>query len=265
MAKKGPYYYTDELNDDFAKKSIQKIKRKPVTESFRYLPRHFWGRAGRWLVKKVLMPPIAFIVLKIFCRVKVVGRDITKPYRNGPAFIYGNHTGYFTDTFDPAAVAYPREPFTVVNSDSVSIFGIRHLMLAGGAIPVPDDYHAMPNFYGAIEDAVKKNGWVAVYPEAHIWEWYTKIRPFTSVSFRYPVRYGTPVFSYTMTYKKKKHGKRPKKILYVDGPFFPDKKLPEKEAAEKLRREVYDAMCGAAKRSDCEYVEYIYAPDGASR
>ncbi|MCD8205158.1 MAG: hypothetical protein LUD29_00880 [Clostridia bacterium] len=261
MAKRAVRYFSDDLTEDIAKDSVKNIKRKPVTEKFRYYPTRLFPRAARWFVKRVLLRPVARAVL-FFCGVKVVGREKTKPFKNGPAFMYGNHTGYFTDAFDPVALAAPRESFWIVNADSVSIFGTRHLALSAGAIPIPDDYHFMPKFMDALSRAVERRGWVAVYPEAHIWEYYTKIRPFPAVSFRYPVKYGAPVFSFTLTYQKRKRGRRPKRTLYVDGPFFADVSLPEKEAAEKLRDEVFSAMSEAAADSDYEYVEYVYRPRG---
>ena len=97
---------------------------------------------------------------------------------------------------------------------------------------------------------------ISVYPEAHIWPYYSKIRNFVSTSFKYPVKFNKPVFSFTTTYKERK-GRRPKITVYIDGPFYPNKNLNTKKAQEELRNVVYDKMCERAKNTDVEYYKYI--------
>ena len=39
-------------------------------------------------------------------------------------------------------------------------------------------------------------------------------------------------------------------VIYIDGPFYPDKNLSVKENQEKLCEKVYETMCQRAKNSD---------------
>ncbi len=98
---------------------------------------------------------------------------------------------------------------------------------------------------------------IAIYPEAHIWPYYTKIRPFDEKSFRYPVDFDKPVFSFTNTYQKRKFSKKPKMVTYVDGPFFPDASVPKKARQLKLRNEVYDAMTKRSQANNIEVIKYL--------
>ena len=150
----------------------------------------------------------------------------------------------------------------MVTEDTTSIKGLRWLLVDAGALPIPSDLHLMTAFNAEIERAISKKSWVAIYPEAHIWPYYTGIRNFPAVSFRYPVRLGVPVFSYTVTFSKGKIFKLPKITVYVDGPFLPDKSLPLKQAQQKLRDEVYAAMKARADEfSTYKYkYDYIYRP-----
>lgn len=50
--------------------------------------------------------------------------------------------------------------------------------------------------------------------------------------------------------------KTPRVISYIDGPFYPDDSLSEKEAAQKLRNEIFKTMTDRAKDSDYEYIRY---------
>ena len=115
----------------------------------------------------------------------------------------------------------------------------------------------MENFINAIKNKIDKNNVITIYPEAHIWPYYTKIRPFSNVSFKYPVEYNTPVFCLTNTYVKSKNSKKPKIITYIDGPFFKDGSLNKKMQKQKLRDTVYECMLKRSKNSNFEYIKYI--------
>ena len=100
-----------------------------------------------------------------------------------------------------------------------------------------------------------------IYPEAHIWPYYNRIRPFGADSFRYPVRYGCPVYCTTTTFQQKKLGKTPRVTVYVDGPFYPDKNLHPREQEKALRDTVYEIMCERAKNSTYSPIDYIRRED----
>ena len=100
-----------------------------------------------------------------------------------------------------------------------------------------------------------------IYPEAHIWPFYTKIRPFADSSFRYPIQYGCPVFCFTNTYQKRRFSKTPRIVTYVDGPFFPNENLDRKEKQADLRNRVYEAMCERSKMNNVELIKYVKATD----
>ena len=126
-----------------------------------------------------------------------------------------------------------------------------------GAIPIPNERNGMKNFLATIKNKIKKGYSITIFPEAHIWPYYTKIRPFKNVSFRYPIEHNAPVFSVTNTYQKR--GKNKVKITtYVDGPFFPDSNLTNiQDKKQNLRDKVYNAMVERSKNSDFEYIKYI--------
>ena len=70
-----------------------------------------------------------------------------------------------------------------------------------GAIPVPGNKESMKNFLDAIKKRIENGNSITIYPEAHIWPYYTKIRPFKEVSFKYPVELNVPAFCMTNTYQ----------------------------------------------------------------
>ena len=128
-----------------------------------------------------------------------------------------------------------------------------------GAIPLPDTREAYRNFNACINGRIEKKHAVVIYPEAHIWPYYTKIRPFPDGSFGYPCKDGTPVFCFVNTYQKRKNRKKPRMTTYIDGPFYPDMSLSLKERRKTLRDEVYAQMCKRSELSDVEVIKYIKA------
>lgn len=98
---------------------------------------------------------------------------------------------------------------------------------------------------------------IGIYPEAHIWPYYTKIRPFKSVSFKYPVTLDKPSFCITNTYQSYgKNNDKVKIVSYIDGPFFPNKELTLNQAKQELRDQIYNAMCKRSENCNIEVIKY---------
>lgn len=211
------------------------------------------------MVYKVFATPIILVSSLFLARYK--NKRALKGCKGGGAFIYGNHTSYVADAMHPTRIAFPRTADVVVSTDAVSIkCGVGGLVRLLGGVPVPTGLRGLKNFSADIEGAVQRGRWVAVYPEAHIWPYYTGIRPFGAASFKYPAKCNAPVFAFTTTYKRRKLRKKPARIVYIDGPFYASGETL-KERAESLRDQVYAAMCARAKMSDCEYCEYCKVAD----
>lgn len=88
-----------------------------------------------------------------------------------------------------------------------------------------------------------------------MWEYYTGIRPFSVTSFKFPAKLDTPSFSMTVTYKKSKLFKKPKMVVYIDGPFYPEGNT-HKEKARCLCEVITATMKKRSKLSKFEYIRY---------
>lgn len=247
-------YYNDELNDEF---SIPKIEARVIDENYKYKHNIIWDFCS-YIMQNFISMPIKILYQKIKFRLKYVGKEKLKKCKNQGYFIYVNHTQPFADTFIPSVANYPKRNFLLVNPVNISLKGTGTLVEMLGAIPIPSNVDATRNFLNAIYERIERKSSITIYPEAHIWPYYTKIRPFKSVSFKYPVKLDTPVFCMTNTYQS--YGKKKNKIkivTYIDGPFFPDKNLPVKERQQDLRDKVYEQMVERSKNSNIENIKYI--------
>ncbi len=250
--------YKDEKNDEF---STAQIEAKRIDADYEYdrtsgfyaLPHFFWYR--------IVAVPLAFFYLKIKFRHKIVGREKLKAEKKKGKFIYGNHTQIIADALIPTFVNYPRDAYVVVHANNVSMPYLGRVTPYMGALPLPDDMAATRAFSNILKRRIEEGRSVFIYPEAHIWPYYTHIRPFGDESFIYPVKHGTPVYCFTNTYQKKGRREHPKLVTYIDGPFYPDSTLAPRQSRKKLRDEVYAAMCERSRLSDVEWIEYRRAED----
>lgn len=288
-------YYNDELNDDFAedKDKINPIK---IDENYKYIHKNLLWNITAIILYRIIFSIPVYIHTKIKYKFEIVNQEALKKEKKNGYFIYGNHTNEFIDPFFPTFITFPKRVYVIANADNVSIPGLKIAIRMLGALPVPDNIKASKNFFKAIKYYINKNRVIAIYPEAHVWPFYTKIRNYKSVSFKYPIELDKPVYSFTTTYQQFENNKRkkdntgkkdnkydtiktnnmndevikneigPKEALkrdkikivtYVDGPFYPDKTLNKKEAQEKLRNEVYEAMNNRSKNNNIEIIKYV--------
>lgn len=246
-------YFSDPLNEEFSDAIIEP---RIIDGNYRYTHGCLWDIFSR-IIQNVLSMPIKVLYLRIKFQLKYVGREKLRKYNNTGYFIYGNHTQPFADTFIPSVANYPQRNFFIVSPANVSIPGMGWLVELLGAIPVPGDLEAAKHFLRTVEERIHKNHSVTIYPEAHIWPYYTHIRPFTDVSFKYPVKLNCPVFALTNTYHNRgRKGNKVRLVTYIDGPFFPDESLPVRQRQQNLRDQVYRCMVERSRESDFAFIEY---------
>ena len=134
---------------------------------------------------------------------------------------------------------------------------MRNIVQMLGAIPLANTIEGTRQFLAAMHRRLERGQAVMIYPEAHIWPYYTGIRPFPDDAFSYPIRLGAPVYCFTNTYEKRRRGKKPRIVTYVDGPFLPDPALHGAAQRRDLRDRVYATMCERARNSNIEVIRYV--------
>lgn len=251
MDKKRVIYYQDELNDEF---SDDNIVDNSVSPKYTYYSRNIFYKIKHSFWNKIIAPPIALGFAKCKFHWKVVNKKVLKQAKKSSYFIYGNHTQQFFDASMPKRLG--REAYVLVNAKNLHVKGIGWLVRRLGALPVPENIEQTKKFVKAVDSIVADKKPIMVYPEAHIWPYYTKIRPFIATSFRYPIKYYVPAFCFTNTYQQRKNGKI-QITTYVDGPFYPNKELSTKEQIQDLRDRVYCTMVERSQNSTYSHIDYI--------
>ncbi len=246
------YFYEDLLTDDFGPKP-KRVKK--ISGSYHYRPRFFLLRFMGYLSYRFILTPVALIYTKSIRRIKIHNKKSLAQVKGKPAFIYANHTHPIADAFAPNAILWPKNVSMVTNATNVSLPMLGGITKCWGALPLPDDFAASKNFIKEVTRRINKKVAIVIYPEAKLWPYYTKIRPFDEKSFVYPIKYNVPIFSFTTVYSKGKRGKL-KTAIYIDGPFYPKEELSKQTAQLRLRDEIYQAMSARSKLSNFEKIIY---------
>lgn len=257
--EKKTVYYTDEANDDFAGTNIQA---RPVDDTFQFLHTSLPWRICSSLLYYGVAVPVVWLYMRGILGVRFVNASAVKRC-NGYCFLYGNHTD-FIDAFTPNLLSLPRRNHILVGADTVSIPGLRTIVQMFGALPLPTGTKGLRKFLEAL-DTYRKKANITVYPEAHIWRFYTGVRNFSDASFAYPVQYGMPAVAFFTAYSKPKRSwafwRKATITVYVSDPMYPKTGVSEPEARKDLRDQVYAFMKEHSARSDYEQIRYVKKED----
>ncbi len=257
-------YYRDLMKDDFAG---TKIKTAEVGADFPYRRQSKVYKTGEFLLYELIARPLVTLFMKTVYRQKFVNRKAICQAGDQGAFIYANHTLTSGDAYLPNMLCWRKKNYIICGPDAVSVKGIRTIVCMLGAIPIPSGLNGYREYINCLRERIGQGATVTIYPEAHIWPYYTGIRPFTEMSFRYPVEMNVPVFVMTNTFHRRKYSLTglPKVITYVDGPFFPDTGLKKNDAVRRLRDTVFQQMLQRAETSDYSYITYLPEQDRTER
>ena len=149
----------------------------------------------------------------------------------------------------------PKRIYTVVSTANYGIPIISKILLYLGALPIVNSLKGTKELTNAIKTRLDKSHPVVIYPEAHVWEYYTDIRPFESASFSFPMKFNALAFAMTVTYKRSRFFKRPIMEVFLDGPFYPNGNT-QKEKTADLHKQVFNAMKKRSLNSNYNYIHY---------
>ncbi len=253
MKMKQKVYYYKSLEDEVC---YDNISEPVIDEKYKYVSHNWFYNFITFIYYHFIIFPIAFIYSRIIKRIKFVNIKKVRAKKTTGYFIYANHTNNLSDAFTPQVMIPTKKTYVIVNPKNLNVPPFKKSTKMLGALPLPTGLKATKNFMDAINFRIKQKHGILIYPEAKIWPYYTGIRPFKSTSFKYPCQLNVPVYCYTTTYQKTKHGKC-KIVIYVDGPFFADENLSVKENQEIMCQKVYDTMCERTQNSTFQKNLYI--------
>lgn len=245
-------YFYHHLTDDLVVSLNQDYH---LPNSYAVFPKSLGGKIWSKIVRP-LGYLISMVYINLILRVRIIGKEKLQATNDQGYFIYGNHTQTFGDVVLPLSIVPAKKYYAIAAQSNWGIPVLGKLVLPYFGLPVGENIEQSAKLIKAITTVIKAKKVVVIYPESHVWPYYTKIRPFPVNSMHFPVALDSASFTMTTTYSRPKWGKKPQITVYIDGPFYPDKCLTKKQAQEKLHQQVYQTMQKRALTSDFEYCMY---------
>ena len=241
MKRQVKVIYYKKTTDDFAGTHI---KTRKVDNTFRFIPAGILSKAVSFLLYYVVAFPPVYLYMKIAYHTKIINRGAVRQIQGG-FFLYGNHT-HWSDAYLGHLAAAPRRTYVVASPDAVSIRGLQNIVMMLGAIPIPTEAKGLRKFSEAVKKCVQDGNCVTIFPEAHIWPYYTGIRPFPATSFAFPAELGLPVVAMVTTYRTRKgllrFSQTPLHTVTLSDPIYAPPGLSLREAQRYLCGRVSDFM-----------------------
>lgn len=211
---------------------------------------------------RIVLFLVVYLVAKIRLGLKIRGRKIykqhKKEFKNGFISICNHvHMWDFIGVMMALRYRHPRYLAWDRNLNGENATLIRYT----GGVPIPKTgLRATAAFNEQIKNYLEKDkGWLHIYPESTMWEYYAKIRPLKKGAFYYAYKCNKPVLPMAFSYRpvgfiRKKIFKQIAKFtLTIGEPIYPDFNLPKEEAIIKMTKEAHAAMIKLANVEDNMY------------
>ena len=241
-------YYEDERQDVVAS-SNQDYQ---LPSDFEWKKNKFWQKAFRFFL--IGLGKTCAWVYRRKLHVSYANETTEDPNRFKGYFAYSNHTQEEGDAFFPFHDVRGKKLTILVAPANLSVPVFGRMIPYSGALVVPKSIGQMQKFNAELDQRIADGDAIFIYPEEHVWPYYTKIRPMNRTSFHFPATTDLPVFCFTTTYQKRKHSKKPKTTIYIDGPFLAPKEWKIKEKQKYYYQQIESCMKRRAELSTYQYM-----------
>ena len=216
-----------------------------------YIDRSRWFRFRQGVVR-FLLNIFVFHVATVRMGLRIEGRENIKKHKeilkNGAVSV-ANHV----HMWDYIAVMKAIRPFRSnllawapnINGENGTL-----IRMVGG-IPIPEGNTAATKTYLKVMRSLLKDehGWLHIYSEGSMWEYYRPIRPFKRGASHIACDCGKPILPLAFSYREpgwiRKHIFRQIATftLHIGEPLFPNNDLSPKEREKDLTIRSHDAVC----------------------
>ena len=263
--KTNRYPYPEDTDRHYLE--IHKDRRIVFDASYPYIDKSGMFRF-RQNMARILLNVIVFPLAKIRLGLKIEGRDNLKKNKdvidNGVVSVC-NHV-HMWDYIAIMSAIRPVRPNLLAWAPNINGENGTMIRLVGG-IPIPDNNIAgqkaqLKALHGLLTE---DNGWLHIYAEGSMWDYYRPIRPFKRGASYIAVANDKPIIPLAFTYREP--GKIRRNIfrqialftLHIGEPIFPDNSLPAKARERDLTIRAHSAVCSLAGISPDENLyEHVF-------
>lgn len=216
-----------------------------------YIDRSTWFRFKQNMVR-IFEYVLVFFICTVRLGLKIEGRENLKKHKdvlkNGVISV-ANHV-HMWDYIAVMKAIRPYRSNLLVWAPNVNGENGTLIRMVGG-IPIPEGSVAATKTYlKAVSGLLKDDhGWLHIYAEGSMWEYYAPIRPFKKGPARIACSNDKPIIPLGFSYRepgwirKNIFHQAAKFTLHVGEPLFPNKELGPKERELDLTIRCHDAVC----------------------
>lgn len=191
----------------------------------------------------IIATPILWIINSVLFGFDVQGVDNLRKVSGGKVTI-SNHIHPMDCTMN-GLINFPERTYFPTLATNFKIPFIRHLIRILYAIPIPKKVTQKEKFFEEIKKALLDGKTVHMYPEAALWPYYEKLRPFKKGAFKMAVDANCPIVPILYEFKEPEGilalYKRKKCIhARVLEPVYPNLSLKEYDRIEDLQNRVME-------------------------
>ena len=228
---------------------LKKDKGIEFDENYPYWDTRFFPTLIRGLVR-ILLYIIVFPLNAIRVGLRIKGRENLKKHKRELAdgcVTVSNHI-HMWDFISNMNALLPHKAKIIAWDKNINGEN-GGLIRAVGGIPIPTkNLKGSKVFSQTVEKILENKGWIHVYSEGSMWEYYAPIRPFKLGAAYFAIKTGKPIVPIGFSYRKpswwRKLIKQPACItLTIGEPIYPDMSLGLLEAEKDLTIRTHRAVC----------------------
>ena len=200
---------------------------------------------------RLLLYTVVFPVARVRLGLKINGRENLKKHKeeieNGVISV-SNHVQMW-DYIMIMRAARPKKTNVIVWAPNIRGENGK-MMRAVGGIPIPEgSMHATHAQIKAVGSLLDRGGWLHIYAEGSMWEYYAPVRPFKNGAAHFACKFNKPIVPLGFSYRepgwirKNIFRQIAKFTLTVGEPIYPDQSLPRKERERDLTLRTHGAVC----------------------
>ena len=203
---------------------------------------------------RVFLNTLIYPVTRARLGLKIVGRRNLKKYK--PVLDNGvisccNHV-HLWDFLAITCALKPAHPYVLIWAPNIAGELGKEMRLIGG-VPVPETgFSATEAMFTQIGRMLSGGGWLHVYPEGSMWEYYQPIRPFKRGAAHLACRFDKPILPMAISYREpgwiRKHVFRQFALftLNIGEPIYKNDALSDKAQETELCIRTHEAVCRLA-------------------
>ena len=222
-------------------------------ENYPYLDKSkSFKRKKSWL--RLVLVSIVFPLTYLRLGLRVKGKKNLKKYKDiisKGVISVSNHVHLWDYLCINCAIS-PIKPNVVVWAPNIN-GETGNLMRLVGGIPIPEgNMKGSIKFLESIGELLSSGGWLQVYSEGSMWEYYAPIRPFKHGASYFANKFDKPIIPMGFSYRRPSWVRRHifRQIatftLTIGEPLFINKELPENMRERDLTIRSHEAVCRLA-------------------